>query len=485
MTGSATIVISESPVVNITGLADSYCQNASPVTLAGTASPAGGSFTIDANPATIFDPSLLSATTHTVVYTYTDPVYTSCTGSDSKMVTIEVPIFTQAASVSTSGAICAGLNLPLSFGVNCPTNSTFTAELSDASGNFGAAVSLGSVSPGNNSVTIPAGTPTGTGYKIRVVGTNPALTSVSGAFSVTGLAGNFNSTPTVSQTPACAGANIKVSFTVKTTPCSFPSGNTFSAQLSNAAGSFASPINLGTVTPGVNTVTVPETIPTGSGYRVRVVYNAAPTVLISPVSSTFSVNQPAFSGSVSVSLDNKCPGEAVRVSFGITACAFFSGNGFTVELSNSSGNFSAATTLPGAVTPGLNQVVIPVGTPAGTGYKLRIKSSNPALTSAVSSAFKVKACNSREAAPEEGGLQVSVSPNPSPEGKLRIAIRGAEGQRLNVALFNGTGQPVREQAVGRAAEEEVLEWEIARHPQGLYLLRVSGEKETKTVKVLH
>ncbi len=485
MAGSAIIVISQSPVVNITGLADSYCQNASPITLAGTAFPTGGSFTIDNISATSLDPSQLSATTHTVVYTYTDPVYTSCTGSDSKVVNIITPILTQAASVSTAGPVCAGLPLTLSFGVNCPTNSTFMAELSNASGSFAAPVSLGSVSPGGYSVTIPATTLTGTGYKIRVVGTNPVLTSTSGAFSVTGLAGNFSSTPTVSQTPACAGAKIKVSFTVKTTPCAFPSGDTFSAQLSNAAGSFASPISLGVVSPGTNLVTVPETVPTGSGYRVRVVYNAAPTVLISPVSAAFGVNQPGFSGAATVSLDNKCAGEAVRVYFTVTTCAFFPGNIFSVELSNSSGNFSAATTLMAPVAPGLNNVVIPAGTPAGTGYKLRIKSSNPTVTSTVSNAFKVKVCNTREAAPDDLGLQVSVSPNPSPEGKLRIAIRGTEGQRLNVALFNGTGKAVREQAIGRAAEEEVLEWEIARQPQGLYLLRVSGEKESKTVKVLH
>jgi len=44
---------------------------------------------------------------------------------------------------------------------------------------------------------------------------------------------------------------------------------------------------------------------------------------------------------------------------------------------------------------------------------------------------------------------------------------------------------VREQRLPKATEEEILDWNLTRQPGGLYLLRVSGEKESKTVKVLH
>ncbi|MBC7892853.1 MAG: T9SS type A sorting domain-containing protein [Sphingobacteriaceae bacterium] len=56
---------------------------------------------------------------------------------------------------------------------------------------------------------------------------------------------------------------------------------------------------------------------------------------------------------------------------------------------------------------------------------------------------------------------------------------------VRVELFNGSGQEVREQTVQRAGEEEALDWDISLQPQGLYLLRVSTDTVSKTLKVLH
>lgn len=71
--------------------------------------------------------------------------------------------------------------------------------------------------------------------------------------------------------PFCAGSPVSVPFTVTGT---FNSGNVFTAQLSDASGSFASPISIGTLT-GTGNGTVQGTIPVGqipgSGYRLRVV----------------------------------------------------------------------------------------------------------------------------------------------------------------------------------------------------------------------
>jgi hypothetical protein len=66
----------------------------------------------------------------------------------------------------------------------------YTAQLSNAVGSFASAVNVGTLSSTSNSgtipITIPAGTPSGTGYLIRVVSSNPSVTgSNSAVFTIT------------------------------------------------------------------------------------------------------------------------------------------------------------------------------------------------------------------------------------------------------------------------------------------------------------
>lgn len=68
----------------------------------------------------------------------------------------------------------------------------------------------------------------------------------------------------------CVGGSVNLPYT--TTPAFLP-GNTFSVELSDATGSFASPVTIGSVA-GTVSGTIPCTIPTGTipgtGYRVRI-----------------------------------------------------------------------------------------------------------------------------------------------------------------------------------------------------------------------
>lgn len=65
-------------------------------------------------------------------------------------------------------------------------SNTFTAELSDATGDFTQALAIGSGTSSPISITIPENLPTGTGYRIRVVSSAPAFTgTVSDAFTIT------------------------------------------------------------------------------------------------------------------------------------------------------------------------------------------------------------------------------------------------------------------------------------------------------------
>ena len=78
----------------------------------------------------------------------------------------------------------------------------------------------------------------------------------------------------VSPLPAhslCVNQAITVNFT---TTGSFNAGNIFTAQLSNSSGSFANPVNIGTITAtgsGAINATIPDTMPHGMQYRIRVI----------------------------------------------------------------------------------------------------------------------------------------------------------------------------------------------------------------------
>ncbi len=71
--------------------------------------------------------------------------------------------------------------------------------------------------------------------------------------------------------PLCAGASIPVPFTARG---AYGAGNVFTAQLSDATGSFASPVTIGTLaatTSGVIAAVIPAGTPAGNAYRIRVI----------------------------------------------------------------------------------------------------------------------------------------------------------------------------------------------------------------------
>ncbi len=100
-----------------------------------------------------------------------------------------------------------------------------------------------------------------------------------GSYSLAGTVYNFyfssdtivGITQPFNDTLLCAGDTILLPYVVDT---KFNSSNVFTAQLSNASGSFASPVNIGTRTSdtsGVITCVIPTGTATGSGYRIRIV----------------------------------------------------------------------------------------------------------------------------------------------------------------------------------------------------------------------
>jgi uncharacterized delta-60 repeat protein len=99
------------------------------------------------------------------------------------------------------------------------------------------------------------------------------------------------STSTISPTTYCAGAAVSVPYTVEGT---FNAGNVFTAQLSNASGSFAAPITIGTLSStGSGTIsgTLPSIILPGSGYRIRVI-SSNPALIGTDNGANITINGP-------------------------------------------------------------------------------------------------------------------------------------------------------------------------------------------------
>jgi len=115
-------------------------------------------------------------------------------------------------TIVTNLVNCSGssIRVPYTLTGGFDLGNTFTAQLSDASGNFSAAVTIGSLYNFANdtiSCTIPLNTPTGAGYRIRVISSMPAVTG-----NINGSDITINALPTVTANTTanivCAGNAI-------------------------------------------------------------------------------------------------------------------------------------------------------------------------------------------------------------------------------------------------------------------------------------
>jgi len=106
--------------------------------------------------------------------------------------TISATVIPTVTVGNLATGICAGSNYAVPFTVNTRfgASNTFTAQLSDAGGNFGSAVVIGTLAgdtSGTISCVIPAGTAAGNGYRIRILSTSPIATSRNSADAITVL----------------------------------------------------------------------------------------------------------------------------------------------------------------------------------------------------------------------------------------------------------------------------------------------------------
>jgi hypothetical protein len=287
-----------------------------------------------------------------------------CTDTASVRVTI-TPVTTLTLQ-AVSQPLCAGSGFNLNFTVAGPAfnpGNIVSAVLSNASGVFApdspviGSINITTAVAETLAVVIPANTPAGTGYRIRLVSSTPVVTSNEVGVSIT----NLGTVSAGSNSPVTAGSSISLTATgISGATYQWTGPNGYAATGPNQTISGATAANAGT-------------------YRVTISLNGCSTtvstiVIVNPTAPTASIQTQSIMGSL-------CAGSAVSVPF--TASGFTAGNVFTAQLSNASGVFGASPISIGSLTgttSGTIAAVIPGSIPVGAGYRIRVVGSQPATT---------------------------------------------------------------------------------------------------------
>lgn len=264
-------------------------------------------------------------------------------------------------------------------------------------------------------------------------GSNTVNQTFVGSFTVTDCAVTTDiTTGAITGAPfnvACGAGTNGTGSIAFTSTGTFNVGNTYTAQISDASGSFASPTDIGTLASTANSgsisISIPSTFNTGSGYLIRIIANDPATT--GSNSSAFIITQTDPCGittgaittapfSVACNAATTATGSIAFTSSG----TFNGGNVYTAQLSDASGSFASPVnigTLSSTANSGSISITIPASTETGSGYVIRVISSDPVYTGSNSSAFTINQtdpCTTLPGCVLGGGIYLSavlVDPN--------------------------------------------------------------------------
>ncbi len=270
----------------------------------------------------------------------------------------------------------ASVSVPYTINGTFNSGNIFTAQLSDASGSFAAPTTIGTrtaTTAGTISATIPHTTPAGTGYRIRVVSSNPNILGSDNGTDLTVDQFHNSIAPPASQTMQINTAGTPLTVTASqsstqvweytTTSGSGYTGFTPAQTGASYTPQFALPGTYYVVARSINqyndTVTSGEVMITAT--------NGTTLTTSAVVGSPYLVSHKAM----------------VMVTVNYTSNAVFNaGNTFTAQLSDATGDFTNAVNIGqvASTTPAAISAQIPNSSLAGTGYRIRVVSTDPALT---------------------------------------------------------------------------------------------------------
>ncbi len=265
--------------------------------------------------------------------------------------------------VNTS-PICAGQTLSVGYTGDGPANpgNIYTAQLSSSAGSFAVPVNIGTLNSvsasGTISCTIPGGTAQGTGYRIRVISSSPALTGTDNGTNLTiqntvGATGTITGSATVCQGQTGLVYSIPAVTNATSYSWSLPTGFTITAgsntnAITVSVSAVAASGNI-TVTPinGCSTGTTSSPLVVTVSPLPSAAGTISGTATVCPGLSGVSYSVPAIANATSytwslpsgVTFASGAGTNAITVDFSASAV---SGN-ITVTGTNSCGGGAAAT----------------------------------------------------------------------------------------------------------------------------------------------
>lgn len=210
--------------------------------------------------------------------------------------------------------------------------------------------------------------------------------------------------------PVCALNTLIVGWSLSDPLCD----GVYQIELSNASGSFASPVSLGVFTVfaldtiGAVAVVIPGTTPEGDCYKVRINRVSPLPALTGEASVCFEVQDcpntiTTLAPVVTYDTNAVCINSVIDVPFYSTG-VFDAGNVYTAQLSDSTGSFLTSYSIIGTFTssatydpalgspPGTVSGIVPT-VPPGCDYKIRVVSSSPATTGSEYGTVCIQECD--------------------------------------------------------------------------------------------
>lgn len=278
---------------------------------------------------------------------------------------------------------------------------------------------------------------------------------------------NTITTGTITGSPFCAGSSLVVPYTITGT---FTGGNVFTAQLSDAFGSFASPTNIGTLastTAGSISCVIPGGTPSGTGYLVRVVSS---TPVVTGSSSTAQTINPTVVPTIAISA---VPSGTICAGTNVL---------FTASITNGGGAPAYQWQVNG-VNVGTNSSTYSSTTLANGDFVSCVLTSNAACASpstVVSNLITMVVANCAGIEDEEFA-EVNVYPNPTSD-LFTISINENMIGESQVTVLNMVGSVVYTISLNQS--KTIISSESLGLSAGIYLIKVKYKELNRVVRLI-